>query len=565
MKLMNENPSERDLAIFSAFMEWTNCYNQKDIDGVAVCFDPNVFSVGTGLGEINIGSDGLIRGFKKDFNEVSDLSFVDGEVYVKGWDNWGWLLFNAVYEITVKSEKLMYRSRRTVVYRRDGESWLQVHVHHSIPDKEQSEARSYPVGPEAATRYALLFSSFRDGIVMASSEDRRILEVNEAATAIYGLSESRMIGSRLDDLMSAKDLKILLDKVKLFPKNGVTFQSVHTGPEGALPVDVTIKSTVLEDRSILLMVVRDISERLETEKALRRSEERLRMAIEVNDDCLWELHIPTMTVELEGATDLVGPSKSIQQSYWMNRIHPDDRSRVEQALSEHLSSDIEFRIEYRLKLDHGRWLWVLDRGKLVERDGQGKPIRMLGTLMDIDRRKRIEEERFSLTKRLEKIASIDGLTGILNRQRFEELVQLKMEKGVKALPLCLIMFDLDRFKEINDSQGHQAGDKALIDVCDSVSRRLRRDDLFCRWGGDEFMVALEQDLDKSALVAEDLRVVIEELFSVGLLSITASFGISPWDGYMSLDDLAFQADDALYKAKKKGRNQVVIFGSHDYY
>lgn len=562
LRLINENPTEGDLSLFSAFIDWVESYNNRDVDGVMASIDPDVLSVGTGWNELNLGSAPLKEGFSKDFAEVKCLKMVDGEVYVRSWKDWGWLLLRATYEIVVKGERLLYRSRRTVVYRREGDKWLQVHVHHSIPDGDQAEERSFPVGPEASSRYALLFSSFRDGILLASADTREILEVNGAAMSIYGLSESRLIGCSLDDLMPQEELDLFLRKLSTCPEEGTMFQSLHVGAKGEIPVELTVKMTFLEGRLTLLVVVRDISERMETEKALRRSEERLRMTIEANDDCLWELDVTTMTIDFEGAPKLIGPESTLSYSSWLERIHIDDVSRLNEALMDHLSSGKDFRIEYRLKAQGGRWIWVLDRGRVVERDPYGRPLRMLGTLMDVDRRKRIEEERLNLTRKLERMASIDGLTGILNRQRFDEMVQERMVQGV--MPICLIMFDLDRFKELNDSQGHQAGDRALIRTCQAVTRRLRRDDLFCRWGGDEFMVALEQDLERSALVAQDLKDVIYDSLRLEFPSVTASLGVAPWDGCMSFDELAFQADDALYKAKKKGRNRVVVFGSCDY-
>jgi diguanylate cyclase (GGDEF)-like protein len=187
---------------------------------------------------------------------------------------------------------------------------------------------------------------------------------------------------------------------------------------------------------------------------------------------------------------------------------------------------------------------------------------MIGTIMDVDRRKRIEEERLELTKKLEKMASIDKLTGILNRQRFESLLQEKMDQ--KRLPLCLIMFDLDRFKDLNDARGHLEGDRALVLASEAVSGRLRMGDLFGRWGGDEFMVALEQDLDKSLIVAEDLRKRICDALGESFQGVTASFGLALWNGKASLENLSNMADEALYRAKKDGRNRVVVFDDAGY-
>lgn len=563
MRLVNEDPSENDLAVYSAFTEWIDTYKKRDLDGMMARMDPDVFSVGTGIDEINRGVEFLREGFGRDFRETTEIKLLDGDVTVRSWEDWGWLFFKANYGVVVKGEQIRYSSRRTVVYRREGGRWIQCHVHHSIPDKGQIESRSFPVGPATANRYMLLFSSSRDGIVMASRRSRRILEANMAAVRMYGIPETGITEFSLDDLMPERELDLFLDRLEELPREGCLFESVHKGSDGHIPVEVSVKCSELDGRSVILLVVRDISDRLRTEKALRLSEERLRMAMEANEDILWELEIPTMSLYVDGMGGRFGERKATAYDKWKERIHPEDREKIDSALRGHLDRGEEFRVEHRILTAEGRWIWALSRGRLTDRDGGG-PLRMLGTLMNIDRRKKIEEERASLTRKLEKLASIDKLTGILNRQRFEELLQERMDASKGASPLCLLMFDLDRFKDLNDSRGHQAGDRALMRVSESVSGRLRRDDLFCRWGGDEFMVALELDLGRSELVAEDLRKAIASSLEDGYSSLTASFGIAPWDGGISLEELTAQVDDALYRAKKTGRDRVVIFGCGEY-
>lgn len=564
MKLLNETPTPEELEIYEAFQEWMASYDGGDIEGIMKWMAPDVLSVGTGRDEISRSSDAIREGFSRDFGELDELRLIDGFVTVKARGDAGWLFFQAVYGVNVKGEPIRYETRRTVVFRKIEGRWIQEHLHHSIPDRTQSDHRSFPVGPITAGRYSILFTSSRDAIIMVSRWDRSILEANMAALGMYGLSEERMLNSRLDDLMDDDELTAFLRRVNSSPKEGGLFQAVHRGPSGPFPVEISVRITELEGRSIVVMVVRDSTSRVETERALRRSEERLRLAMEANEDGLWELDVPTMTMYVSGSS--WGGSGNVEERFpyraWREMAHRDDRDDIDKALTGHLDRGDEYRVEYRMDRGDGRWRWVLERGRVVDRRSDGSSLRMIGTIMDVDRRKRIEEERLELTKKLEKMASIDKLTGILNRQRFESLLQEKMDR--RRLPLCLIMFDLDRFKDLNDARGHLEGDRALVLASEAVSGRLRVGDLFGRWGGDEFMVALEQDLDKSLIVAEDLRKRICDALGDGFQGVTASFGLALWNGKASLENLSNMADEALYRAKKDGRNRVVVFDDAGY-
>ncbi|MDM7860623.1 GGDEF domain-containing protein [Alteromonas sp. ASW11-36] len=167
-----------------------------------------------------------------------------------------------------------------------------------------------------------------------------------------------------------------------------------------------------------------------------------------------------------------------------------------------------------------------------------------------------------LRKRFERLANIDGLTQIYNRTAFIERAQHLLEKSHKRfIPVVLIFFDLDKFKHINDSFGHQAGDWALKKAVNTVQTVLDDNVLFARMGGEEFAllkVGLTQQ--EGAMFAEKMRAALENLNTLESghsFSLTASFGVSDTTlaGY-KLDTLIASADLALYQAKKRGRNQV---------
>jgi len=152
----------------------------------------------------------------------------------------------------------------------------------------------------------------------------------------------------------------------------------------------------------------------------------------------------------------------------------------------------------------------------------------------------------------------DDLTGLLTRKRILELLEIELEKARRyKRDLSLIMMDLDFFKEINDSYGHQFGDKVLRKIGDILQQNTRNLDLVGRYGGEEFLLILpEIDSEKASLAAEKLRQKIKNSEIEGRnLRLTASFGAVQFDGDSS-QKLIKRADDLLYKAKAKGRDRV---------
>jgi len=161
-------------------------------------------------------------------------------------------------------------------------------------------------------------------------------------------------------------------------------------------------------------------------------------------------------------------------------------------------------------------------------------------------------------RRLARIAREDSLTGISNRRNLTEQIDGAMELAERSgIPLTLIYFDIDDFKQVNDSLGHAGGDEVLIDVVGTVREHIRRIDSFGRWGGEEFLVLLQDtDVEGGRLLAEKLRNAIADQVRAGGRSVTCSFGVSQRRSGESPDQLISRADSALYRAKKEGKNRV---------
>jgi diguanylate cyclase (GGDEF)-like protein len=164
---------------------------------------------------------------------------------------------------------------------------------------------------------------------------------------------------------------------------------------------------------------------------------------------------------------------------------------------------------------------------------------------------------------VERQALVDGLTGLANRRRSDEMLHLELTRAARlGAPIAFVLLDIDRFKSINDRFGHPAGDAVLREVATLLAETLREIDVAGRWGGEEFALILPgTDLDGGVQLAERLRATLEarpikagpktELF------VTASFGVAAYPGHATEDELVAAADAALYEAKGSGRNQVV--------
>lgn len=169
--------------------------------------------------------------------------------------------------------------------------------------------------------------------------------------------------------------------------------------------------------------------------------------------------------------------------------------------------------------------------------------------------------------RLQEQIVVEPLTGLLNRRAFEsaftKLLELMPSHRGNRRPsmdaISLIVIDLDWFKKINDTFGHSVGDEVLKKIARCLKKTLRESDLVCRWGGEEFVVALPGVYEPEAMeVAEKIRKVISDTtFSVSALVVTASIGVTATKRWVPLDDLFGRADGAMYEAKNKGRNCVV--------
>ncbi|WP_028621393.1 sensor domain-containing diguanylate cyclase [Pseudomonas sp. Ant30-3] len=295
---------------------------------------------------------------------------------------------------------------------------------------------------------------------------------------------------------------------------------------------------------------------------------RVHEALAARDSLLKKLsaHVPggiyQFKMEFDGRFSVIYASDGIREIYELEpdvlllnaeaiftRIHPQDSTRVRASIRGSAETLSPWREEYRVQLPQRGVRWV--RGEATPEELPGGGVLWHGYISDISDLKRVEEE-------LRALSITDSLTGIHNRRYFQERLTTEMARVERGGgQLSVIMLDIDHFKRINDLHGHAVGDKVLQTVCARIGHRLRRTDVFCRLGGEEFMV-LCPDID-----GEHARILALELWQ-GLRStpiddvgiVTASFGIASWRLGEGADALLLRADSGVYAAKQAGRDRV---------
>ena len=359
---------------------------------------------------------------------------------------------------------------------------------------------------------------------------------------------------------------------------------------GAIMLIAAVAVAALYFARLTRSLSREMITRRVFERALRTSEERYRQLAEHSKDVIWTLDLNTrrftyVSPSIEGARGFT-PEEVVSQPLSAS-LQPESYAKIIAMLDEHLGriaagdqSALSAMTEVEQPHKNGGTV-VSEVVASFLLDADGKPHAVLGVSRNITERRRVEaqlrEANDKLRGQLEEIENLhvalqeqairDSLTGCFNRRYLDETLERELSRSRReGYPLSLVILDLDHFKQINDTYGHQAGDQALVVLAETLRADIRHEDVLCRYGGEEFIILMpHMPLATAAERAEAWRQKIADIrvpFGKFELTFTTSAGVAAYpDHGKTPDELSQSADLALYLAKNGGRNRVVVFSA----
>jgi diguanylate cyclase (GGDEF)-like protein/PAS domain S-box-containing protein len=387
----------------------------------------------------------------------------------------------------------------------------------------------------------------------------RFLDVNEAACRAYGYARERFLRMSVAELRPPEDREF--DRYFSHAAKGAATLWRHRRADGTTFYAEVVSSAVLFDgkpaRAVLAL---DATARLEVARALSESRAALAEAQELTHLGSFEVDLRTEAITWSAELyRIVGLDADRELPRWLDEFdHPDDAATVRSEIERARRERTAYTSEHRILTSDGRERYVCERGQFIFEDGDDEPKRIVGAVLDVTDRKHAEE-------RLRHLAQHDPLTDLPNRALFSERVRCEIGRAHTARRGVAVLFlDLDRFKAINDSVAHAAGDLLLRETAARLSEAVGRRGIVARHSGDEFLVALGgvlREEDALEFVRGLLEVVSRPLLYEDVkLQITASIGVSlfPEDGNTP-DELLRNADAAMYAAKGRGGNAVARY------
>ncbi len=407
---------------------------------------------------------------------------------------------------------------------------------------------------ESEGRYRALMEQSVEAIYLFDAETKRVLEANAAFESLMGYAEEELLGMRIYDFIAhdPDDIDRHIMRSLKEKQRQIGERRYRRKDGSVILVDTSASVISYGGRMALCAVSRDVTERREAEEAVRKSEARLAEAQRLAHLGGWEWDV--RTDEISWSDEVYRIYGFAPQSFvpsferFMEIVHPDDRGRIEAVIDDALNDHSPYDLKHRIVRPDGEVRWAHRRAKVVRGEG-GVPLRMVGTVHDITERKALEE-------RLEHQALHDALTDLPNRQLLVDRLghALARTERRKDSGVAVLFMDLDGFKIVNDSLGHDIGDMLLVAVAERLKGCLRPEDTLARFGGDEFIVLLEEveGADDALRVTQRITEELQRPFVLDgkELVVRLSIGVALGEAQTkSPEELLRDADTAMYRAK----------------
>ncbi|MEG9295802.1 diguanylate cyclase [Mangrovibacillus sp. Mu-81] len=459
----------------------------------------------------------------------------------------------------VARESMYFETTVTPIFKESGECTHILAIARNITERRMKDKEIEFV----KNRLELVWNSTTD-IIYTIDENADFIHVNQAFTEVLGWREEELFNDRSITIIPEgywDDIREILAHLR----EGESIPS-HTARrvcKGGKLVDVLASYSPTYDDSGkwsgAVVIYKDVSIQQKVQNQLQESEEKYRLIAEHSSDLI-------KVLDLEGTVLYASPSHqhilNIDPDHYLNKsikcfLHQEDMYKIDLLIHKITHSEESASIEIRAAKKNGDWVWVDSVGTPVF-DESGKMVRIITEGRDISERKLYEDK-------LRKLALYDHLTGLPNRTLFISRLKEAMDEARRTqTKLAVLFMDLDRFKKVNDTMGHDIGDQLLVKFAERVQSCLREEDVLARFAGDEFVLLIPElkAEDEILPIAQRIMGCLQEEWEIEehVFTTTSSIGIAFYPPYeQSYKEIIKYADEALYKAKEKGRNNYHLY------
>ena len=428
-------------------------------------------------------------------------------------------------------------------------------------EAELYERRRYAEALRESEERLKLITDNVPALVAYLDAQERFLFSNRAFEDWLGLARKTMLGRTAAEVWGERRYELLKPSIGRALRGE---RVSHDFPLGSAGQDRHVLAAYVPDLDAagrvrgFYLLGSDISQLADARRDLRLERERLEAALDGSSVALWDTDLRTRRVYLSDAWAQIVGAPAGDMVTTLEELealmHPEERDMARRLSLEVMKGVREvYAVEHRVRARTGEWKWIISRGRVTERDPQSRrALRMIGTNVDITDRRRMEEA-------VQVAAQSDPLTGLANRAAFAERLRLAAARSRRSgTRLAVLYLDIDRFKQVNDTLGHEAGDLLLKDFAARLRSVTRATDTVARFGGDEFVVLLEdvKDRHNALRVAEKIMLEGRRLVMIdgrGCVA-TTSIGIAFAENGVGEEALLRRADQALYEAKGAGRD-----------